>query len=179
VGRLRRLAADLREAAAAENSLGLVLTPTQPARLAQAAVAAAGPRFQAKGVQLTLSAPADTPTVRADPERVQQVLANLLDNSLRHTPPGGKTTVSVSPAAAGVRIQVTDDGSGIPADQLDAIFDRFHRVDPARAAADGGGSGLGLTIARAIVTAHGGALTAASAGPGQGATFTLTLPKGR
>jgi two-component system, OmpR family, sensor histidine kinase BaeS len=180
VNRLRRLAADLREAApAAENSLGLVLTPTRPSRLAEAAVAAAGPRFQAKGVQLTVSAPDDVPSVPADPERIQQVLANLLDNSLRHTPPGGRTTVRVSPAAGGVKIQVSDDGAGIPADQLDAIFERFHRIDPARAAADGGGSGLGLTIARTIATAHGGTLTAASAGPGQGATFTLTLPKAR
>lgn len=179
VARLRRLAGDLREAAAAEEqALGLDLEPCEPAALVEAAVAAARPRYQAKGVQLTVSAPG-APAVLADGVRIQQVLANLLDNSLRHTPPGGTTTVSVAPDAGDIRIRVTDDGAGIPADQLNAVFDRFYRVDPARAVTDGGGSGLGLTIARAIVAAHGGTLTATSPGPGRGATFTVTLPQAR
>ena len=74
-------------------------------------------------------------------------------------------------------LHVDDDGIGIPPDQLEAVFERFHRVDPARADTDGSGSGLGLTIARAIVRAHGGTLTATSAGPGQGAAFTVALPR--
>jgi two-component system, OmpR family, sensor histidine kinase BaeS len=176
VARLRRLAGDLREAAAAEeHALGLDLQTCEPAALVEAAVAAAGPRYQANGVQLAVAAP-KAPAVLADRVRIQQVLANLLDNSLRHTPAGGHTTVSVAQGAGDVRISVTDDGAGIPADQLDAVFDRFYRVDPARAVTDSGGSGLGLTIARAIVTAHGGTLTATSPGPGRGATFTVTLP---
>ena len=73
-------------------------------------------------------------------------------------------------------LTLTDDGEGIPADQIGSVFERFHRVDPARSSTDGSGSGLGLTIARAIVADHGGTLTAASAGPGRGATFTVTLP---
>jgi two-component system sensor histidine kinase BaeS len=148
----------------------------EPAALVDAAVAAARPRYRAKGVQLTLSAAPQAPAVLADRVRIQQVLANLLDNALRHTPPGGHTTVSVAPGSGDIRIRVTDDGAGIPPDQLNAVFVRFHRVDPARAANDGGGSGLGLTIARAIVTAHGGTLTAASPGLGRGATFTIALP---
>ena len=177
VARLRRLAGDLREAAAAEeHALGLDLEVCEPAALVEAAVAAAWPRYQAKGVQLTLSAPPQAPAVLADRVRIQQVLANLLDNALRHTPPGGHATLSVALGSGDIRIRVTDDGAGIPPDQLNAVFDRFYRVDPARAATDGGGSGLGLTIARAIVTAHGGTLTAASPGPGRGATFTITLP---
>lgn len=177
VARLRRLAGDLREAAAAEEqALGLDLQTCEPGSLVAAAVAAARPRYQAKGVELTLSTGRVAPAVLADRVRIQQVLANLLDNALRHTPPGGHASVAVAASAGDVRIRVTDDGAGIPTDQLNAVFDRFYRVDPARAVADGGGSGLGLTIARAIVTAHGGTLTATSPGPGRGATFTVTLP---
>ena len=73
-------------------------------------------------------------------------------------------------------ISVADNGDGIEPDQVEDIFERFHRVDPSRAVRDGGGSGLGLTIARAIAEDHGGTLTAASGGPGCGSTFTLSLP---
>jgi signal transduction histidine kinase len=178
VARLRRLATDLREAAAAEeHALGLVLEPTDAVQLAQAAVSAAQPRYQAKGVALELSIPNVAPEVHADQERMQQVLANLLDNALRHTEPGGNVAVQVTSAGRVVRTQITDDGDGISPDELEAVFDRFHRADPARALNDGGGgSGLGLTIARAIVADHGGTLTAESTGHGGGATFTVSLP---
>ena len=105
------------------------------------------------------------------------MLGNLLANALRHTPPGGRVTVRVSAAQAHlVRIEVADTGEGIPVDQLEAIFTRFHRADPSRTSHDGSGAGLGLTIARAIVAGHGGTLIAASGGPGTGSTFTVTLP---
>ena len=100
--------------------------------------------------------------VDADPDRLQQVLGNLLDNALRHTPPEGTVTVSCTHGPAAVEIRVADTGEGIPPDQLGAVFDRFHRIDDARTGADGG-SGLGLTIARAIVQDHAGTLEAASA----------------
>jgi len=74
-----------------------------------------------------------------------------------------------------VSITVTDNGDGIEPDQVEDVFERFHRADPSRAVRDGGGSGLGLTIARAIAEDHGGSLTAASSGPGSGSTFTLSL----
>ena len=178
VGRLRRLTEDLREVAAAEeHALGLVMRPVDIVEIAAAAVAAAAPAFRGKGVDLALDGSPDTVVVQADPERIGQVLANLLGNALRHTPNGGTVRAVIESDARGARIMVVDTGDGIPADELDAIFERFHRADPARSGGTSG-SGLGLTIARAIVTEHGGTLTAWSAGPGQGATLTMTLPTG-
>lgn len=174
--RLRRLTTDVREIAAAEeHALALQLKPCDPTELAHTAVAAARPRYQQKAVNLQLQA-AQVPTVVADAERLHQVLANLLDNALRHTPAGGLVTVTVNISGGAVRFLVSDDGDGLPPDQLQAVFQRFHRTDPARTSHDGEGSGLGLTIARAIMTAHGGTLTADSDGAGRGATFTVTLP---
>ncbi len=177
VARLRRLATDLRESAAAdEHALHLVPVDTDAAALAADAVAAATPRFLAKGVGLTFVSAGGRLAVLADAERLGQVLANLLDNALRHTPTGGHVAVHADGGGGKVVLSVVDDGDGIPTDQLRAVFDRFHRVDAARASTDGSGSGLGLTIARAIVTDHRGTLNAASDGPGTGATFTVTLP---
>jgi len=165
-------------AAAEEHALGLVLAACDAGAIAEAAVAAARPRYQAKAVHVDLLRPAGSCPVYADQERLQQVLANLLDNALRHTPGGGHVELAVTGEAHQVRFRVHDDGEGLPPDQLEAVFGRFHRADPARVLTDGGGSGLGLTIARAIVADHAGTLTADSAGPGQGATFTVTLPAG-
>ena len=175
VSRLRRLTTDVREAFAAEEALDLILAPTDPVVLARAAVSAAGPRYAARDVALAYRGDTTAPSVLGDPQRLGQVLANLLDNALRHTPPGGHVTVAVHAENGQVHLVVQDDGSGIAPDQLEAVFARFHRVDPARTAADGSGSGLGLTIARAIVRGHGGTLRAHSAGHGQGATMTVRL----
>jgi signal transduction histidine kinase len=177
VSRLRRLAVDLRESAAAdEHALNMSPVVLDAVAAAADAVAAATPRYLVKGVELTL-APGDAGLlVSADAERLGQVLSNLLDNALRHTPPDGHVRVTARSAGATAVITVADDGDGLPADQLGSIFDRFHRVDQARGSADGSGSGLGLTIARAIIADHGGTLTASSPGPGSGATFTVTLP---
>jgi len=178
VARLRRLATDLRESAAAdEHALHLALVPSDAGAAVADAVAASTPRFRAKGVELTLDPDAGGLQVNADQERLGQVLSNLLDNALRHTPAGGHVRVAARSTGAGVALTVADDGDGIPADQLRSVFDRFHRVDPARASNDGSGSGLGLTIARAIITDHGGSLTASSDGPGTGTVFTVTLPR--
>lgn len=177
--RLQRLASDVRDIARAEeDALELRLSTTDPADLARAAVAAVSPRFATAGVALELHTPTPVPAVRGDLDRLGQVLGNLLDNALRHTPPGGHVTVELAPGPGGrtVVITVRDDGAGIPVDQLAAIFERFHRADPARRGVDGAGSGLGLTIAQAIVRAHRGTITAASGGPGTGASFTITLP---
>jgi signal transduction histidine kinase len=178
VARLRRLATDLRESAAAdEHALHLAPVVLDAAVASAGAVAAATPRYLAKGVELTLVPGATGLRVSADPERLGQVLSNLLDNALRHTPPAGQVRVAASRTGPStVAITVADDGDGIPPDQVGSIFERFHRVDRSRASADGSGSGLGLTIARAIIADHGGTLTAASPGPGEGATFTITLP---
>lgn len=172
--RLQRLTTDLAHLSAAEEgALSVDRQPVDVAEIAAAAVDAAAPRYRAKDTTLTLDAPQPVPAV-VDPGRIQQVLANLLDNALRHTPAGGTVQVSARREGADAVLEVSDTGDGIPATDLDTVFDRFHRLDTARARSDGG-SGLGLTIARAIVTAHGGRLTAASEGPGHGATFTVRV----
>lgn len=177
VNRLRRLASDVREVAAAEeHALNLQLERTDAVELARASVAAALPRYQAKPVTLTLIEPAGACPVRCDVLRVQQVLANLLDNALRHTPAGGNVEVSVDRQGQMVRLTVQDDGEGIPPEQQEWVFERFHRGDPSRVSADGSGSGLGLTIARAIITDHGGTITASSAPDGVGTAMTIDLP---
>ena len=179
IDRLQRLASDVREVARAEeDALDLRPALVDPVDLADTAVAAAAPRYTVRGVALRTVHSGPVPPIRGDHDRLQQVLGNVLDNALQHTSPGGQVTIGVTAHAVqhAVTITVTDDGAGIPVDQLDSIFDRFHRADPARGGADGSGSGLGLTIARAIVHAHGGTITAHSRGPGTGAAFTLTLP---
>ena len=113
--------------------------------------------------------------ITADGERLHQVLLNLLANAVEHTPPGGNASVFVSPSDVGAQVVVRDSGPGIPASHLPNIFERFYRVDGIRQRVDGGGAGLGLSIARAIVEAHGGAIRAANCADG-GAVFTVDIP---
>jgi signal transduction histidine kinase len=174
--RLRRLVADLQELSRAEaHQLPLQQAPTSPAALAEQAVARLTAQFTDKGVSLINAVPPDLPPVQADPDRVLQVIINLLGNALRYTPAGGTVRLSAERQGAVVVLTVADTGLGIAPEHLPHLFERFYRVDKARSRALGG-SGLGLTIAQAIVEAHGGQITAASPGPGQGATFAFTLP---
>lgn len=177
-GRLRRLADDIALVSRAEEGrLPLHKVAVSPGGLVTAAVDGARPGYDAKGVHLTAHAGGGLPDISADPDRIGQVLAGLLANALRHTPPGGTVCAAAEalPDGKAVRVTVTDNGDGIAAEHLPHVFERFYRADTARDQAHGG-SGIGLTIARALITAHGGALTAASAGPGTGARFTITLP---
>jgi two-component system, OmpR family, sensor kinase len=112
--------------------------------------------------------------LEADPDRLAQVLRNLVTNAVRHTSPDGHIDISIGSENGAAVFAVTDDGTGIEADQLGRIFDRFHRTDEGRSRAEGG-SGLGLAIARAIVEAHGGKIAATST-PGQGATIRFKIP---
>lgn len=178
--RLRRLVEDVGAVSRAEEAaLDLDPAPVAPEALMAAAVEAAGARYAAKGVGLTAHASPGMSAVEVDADRIGQVLGNLLDNALRHTPPGGRVRVTTEPGGrsgtSGVRITVTDTGEGITAEALPHVFERFYRADTARDRARGG-SGIGLAIARALVQAHGGRITAASDGPGRGAAFTITLP---
>ncbi|MFJ4695773.1 sensor histidine kinase [Streptomyces sp. NPDC088766] len=116
--------------------------------------------------------PASVP-LRLDPQRVRQVLDNLLTNAAVHTPPGTPVSVEVSPAPRTVRVRVVDEGPGIPPGDRDRVFDRFYRVDKARSR-DRGGSGLGLAVARSLAEAHGGSLDLDD-DPAR-TVFTLTLP---
>lgn len=175
--RLARLAEDVAAVSRAEeHQLDLHPVHVSPAHLVSAAVAAAADRYAAAGVELRARCAPGLPDVDVDLDRLGQVLGNLLDNALRHTPAGGAVTIScAAPAGDAVRIEVTDNGSGIPAQHLPHVFERFYRVDAARDRAHGG-SGIGLAIVRAVVEAHGGRVSAASAGQGAGAAFTITLP---
>jgi signal transduction histidine kinase len=113
--------------------------------------------------------------VHADEERVHQVLFNLVDNAVRFTPPGGTVSVSADLDDDRVVVLVADTGVGIGPEHLPRLFERFYRADPARSRDDGGGTGIGLAIARSIVEGHGGRITAESE-PGRGARFTFDLP---
>jgi two-component system sensor histidine kinase BaeS len=178
VGRLSRLSEDIALVTTAEEGrLTMRRTAIAIAQVTTDATAQAAARYSARGVALDVRVTPDaaSATVDADADRIAQVLTNLLDNALRHTPDGGAVSVTADRAGSAVRIVVADDGEGIPAEHLPHVFDRFYRVDTARDRAHGG-SGVGLSIARVITEAHGGTITAQSDGPGHGAVFTVTLP---
>jgi two-component system OmpR family sensor kinase/two-component system sensor histidine kinase BaeS len=175
---LSRLVSDLHELAQADaGHLALNRQPIQLAELVGSTAAAFGAAAETKGVTLDWQIPPDLPPVMADPARLIQVLHNLLDNALRHTPAGGSISLRAGCDDDDVWLAVQDSGEGISLEDLPRVFDRFYRADPARSRATGG-AGLGLAIVRAIVEAHGGRVSAASQGmPGQGSTFTLRLPR--
>lgn len=174
--RLGRLVDDLQQVSRAEaHQLDLHPGPTAPAELVEAALRAAQPAYAAKGVMLAAQLPQQLPAVYVDRERIEEVLANLLTNALRHTPPAGHVQASAQRSGDHLEIAIADTGEGIPAEHLDRVFERFYRVDPARSRMSGG-TGIGLAIVRSIMEAQGGTVTASSPGAGHGATFTLRLP---
>lgn len=175
--RLRRLAEDIAAVSRAEEgNLSLDPRPVPAVDLAATAADSARGRYADKGVTLSTDLrPVGQATV--DPDRIGQVLGNLLDNALRHTPAGGAVTLGCRRTGRFVEYTVTDTGDGIAAEHLPHLFDRFYRADTARDRHHGG-SGIGLAIARALVQAHGGGIHASSPGPGRGATFTVRLPAG-
>jgi signal transduction histidine kinase len=175
--RLARLAGDIDEVSRAEEGrLELDLAPVRAKDLVSSAVQRQADAFARAKVRLTGEhGNAGDAVVHVDAHRLGQVMDNLLRNAVRHTPPGGTVVVSAARAGEEVHLSVTDSGDGIPAEQLGHVFERFYRGDTARDR-DHGGSGIGLTISRAIADAHGGSLTASSDGPGHGSTFTLRLP---
>ncbi|MEI8167192.1 MAG: ATP-binding protein [Chloroflexales bacterium] len=176
VGRLTRLVRDLQALSRAEaKQLALHPSLIAPAALIAQAVARLAPQYAEKAVALVRDAPADLPTIEVDPDRILQVLVNLLGNALRATPAGGRVQVTARHSADALAVTVTDTGVGIAAVHLPHLFDRFYRVDAARSRGLGG-HGIGLTISKSLVEAHGGQIWVASAGLGTGATFSFTLP---
>ena len=172
---LSRLVADLQELAQAEaGQLTLLRQPASLAGIVEQAAAILRPQANAKGLTLTVDLPPDLPLVDVDPERVGQVLRNLLNNAAAHTPRGGEVAVAARSGDREVAVSVRDTGTGIAPEHLPYVFDRFYRADKSRARQTGG-AGLGLAIAKQLVIAHGGSISVESA-PGQGATFTVTLP---
>ena len=130
------------------------------------------PQADRAGLSIYIDVASDLPPIAADRDRIEQVLVNLLHNSIKFTPSGGNITISAVSSGDSLQVSVADTGVGIPADDLPRIFERFYKADRARS---GGGTGLGLAIVKHIIEAHGGKVWAQSV-EGKGATFTFTLP---
>ncbi len=174
--RMARLLEDLSKVSMAEErQLDLRLAVVEPGDLLARAAQAASLAYADKGVTLDVSRDPGSAPVRVDADRMAEVLGNLLANALRHTPRGGRVEIGTRRHGGDVEVWVEDSGEGIAPRDLERVFERFYRVDRARSRASGG-SGIGLTIARAIVAAHGGRLWAQSEGGGSGARFTIALP---
>jgi len=172
---LTRLVAELRDLTLAESGqLRLVVEPTNLAELVQRRVSQAGVIARGKNIALKTEIAENLPQIEVDGRRIEQVVANLLDNALNHTLSGGMVTISVSPDKDGILTSVMDTGEGIPAEHLPYIFERFYRVDDARSRKTGG-AGLGLAIAKQMVELHGGRIWVESE-VGKGSKFSFTLP---
>jgi signal transduction histidine kinase len=171
---LRRLVSDLTTLTQIEaGGLDMQLQSVQPALLLERIYHTYQPIAAHQNVELVLDVPASLPSILVDEGRMLQVLKNLVDNALRYTPEGGRITLSTS-GDEQVQLCVTDTGSGIDAEDLPFVFDRFYRADKARGA-NSGKMGLGLAICKALVTAQGGSIAAESAGKAQGATISITF----
>ena len=179
--RLEHLVNDLRILSLADaGELSIAPQTIEPQRLLQEVAAIYQYQTQRKNITLDLEIASPLSSIEVDPGRMTQVLTNILDNALRHTPEGGKIILSAQDATADdqVELAIQDSGPGLKAEDLDRIFDRFYRTDSSRQR-DGdipGGSGLGLAIARSIVQTHGGQLSAESES-GKGLRVIIRLPK--
>jgi signal transduction histidine kinase len=174
--RLARLVDDLQELSRVEaGAYSLDIQPTAVPALVQATIQRFAAHAQGKQVELLSRLPDELPNVLADPDRINQVLTNLVGNALQYTPAGGRVTIQASRHADEIHISVLDSGIGIPAEHIAHLFTRFYRVDKSRSRQAGGGSGIGLTIARHLVEAQDGRIWAESGGDGQGSTFTFAL----
>ena len=174
---LARLVEDLQELTLADaGQLTLVRQPADVADIARRAAAAAQPPAEARGLTIETDLPSQAAMADVDPERIGQVLRNLLSNATTHTSEGGRITVSLKDDDSELSVTVADTGAGIPAEDLPYVFERFYRVDRSRVRATGG-AGLGLTIAKRLVEAHGGTISVESE-VGKGSRFTFTLPQG-
>lgn len=171
---LSRLVEDLRTLSLADaGELTLNRLPTLPGWLLEQAAARYAVAAEQKGITLRVETSPALEQVSVDPERMAQVLDNLIQNAFRYTPEGGEVVLTATPAQGGVKLQVRDNGSGIAPEDLPHIFNRFYRGDKSRQ--QNGESGLGLAIARSIVEAHGGSIAVESE-LGKGSIFSLTLP---
>ncbi len=174
--RLSRLVDDLQELSRVEaGAIELHFRPVAVSQVIATVKKRLGPQIEAQGLTLNIHLAEPLPPVLADEDRLIQVLTNLVGNAIKFTPSGGQITIEAEKRGNEVYIAVQDTGIGIPAEHLPRIFDRFYRVDRSRARGTGG-SGIGLTIARHLVEAHGGRIWAESEGEGKGSRFTIALP---
>ena len=172
--RLERIIGDLLDLARLEGGgTAIHQSRVEVAGLFQRVAARHERDLHARRIELVQHVDRDAGTLVGDPDRLEQAIQNLAANALRHTPEGGTITLSAERAGDAIRLSVRDSGSGIAAEQLPHIFDRFYKGDASRKSA--GGSGLGLSIVRAIVERHGGTITARN---DNGAVFEIVLPAG-
>jgi two-component system sensor histidine kinase BaeS len=171
---LTRLVNDLHQLALADaGQLSIQRRPTRLQPIVDGIVETVGAQVEDVGLILEEQVDADLPALDIDPQRIEQVLLNLLSNAIRHTPQGGRILLRAERNDnIEAVVTVCDSGPGLPPEELPHVFDRFYQADPARA---GGGAGLGLSIARALVEAHGGRIWAENL-PEGGACFSFTLP---
>lgn len=182
---LSRLIDDLSTLSEAESGmLELHREPTDLGILVSEVAASFRPQADGQGVKLKIEVPEDLPLLELDPVRIREVLVNLTTNALRHTPRGGNVTTHAVLMDGYAQVTMVDTGSGIAPEDLEHVFDRFYKSDssnagpgtgPSRFAPGTSGSGLGLTIAKNLVAAHGGEIHAEST-PGEGTTVRFTLP---
>ncbi|MBI5953016.1 MAG: HAMP domain-containing protein [Chloroflexi bacterium] len=175
--RLNRLVDDLQELSRVEaRAYQLDIRSVNISSLVQTVTKRLAAKAQAKRITLDFDLNPNLPPVLADEDRAIQILTNLTGNALQYTPEGGRITISANQVKDEIQIAIHDTGVGIPAEHLPHIFDRFYRVDKSRSRQAGGGSGIGLTIAHALIEAQHGRIWVESAGDGNGSTFTFTLP---
>jgi histidine kinase len=176
VDRLQRLVDDLQDLNRVESgALELNLEPISINQIAETTRSRLFRQFEEKGVQLEIDIPEDLPRVMLDEDRFEQVFLNLVGNGLQFTPSGGHVNILAQEQQNSVFISIADSGIGIDSEHLPHIFTRFYRVDKSRSRV-GGGTGIGLTIAKHLVESHGGNIWAESPGVGKGSTFTISLP---
>ena len=174
-GVLTRLVAELRDLTLAESGkLRVAVEPTNLAEMVQRRVSQAEVIARGKSIALKTEIAENLPRVEVDGRRIEQVVANLLDNALNHTPSGGTVTIAVLHDKDDILVSVSDTGEGIPAEHLSYVFERFYKVDNARSRKTGG-AGLGLAIAKQMVELHGGRIWVESE-VGKGSKFSFTLP---
>ncbi len=172
---LARLVEDLQEISISDaGELNLIFQPDDVGRLVRETTNGLQAKATAKGLTINVDISEDLPQANIDSHRIRQVLNNLLENAIAHTASGGRITVTARQREGRIYVSVADNGEGIPAEDLPNIFERFYRVDKSRSRATGG-SGLGLTIARRIVEAHGGRIEVESQ-MGYGSIFTFDIP---
>ena len=177
--RLGRLVDDLQELSRVEaHAYSLDIRPLDVSALMQTVNKRLQRPFDEKRITLTLDLPAHPVQILADEDRIIQVLTNLTANAMQYTPSSGSVTLKARAEDDMVHFSVQDTGVGIPAEHLEHIFDRFYRVDKSRSRQAGGGSGIGLTIAKHFVETHGGRIWVESAGEGKGSVFHFTVPAG-
>jgi two-component system OmpR family sensor kinase/two-component system sensor histidine kinase BaeS len=174
IGHLRRLVGDLSTLTQVDASeLDIQLQPVQPDYLMERIYRGYQPIAARQGVEITLDMPQYIPAILLDEGRMLQVLKNLVENALRYTPKGGMIKLGIV-VSEQVQLSVADTGSGIDADDLPYVFDRFYRADKSRSG-NSGKMGLGLAICKALVTAQGGAISAFSDGRGKGTEMIITF----